>query len=243
MKKKDELNKYFQNSETVEIWRSQITPAPYNPRTINDENRKALRRGIRKYGVIGGMVWNTTTTNLVSGHQKLRELDDLNKYNSETKENDYKLKVEKIEVDIKTEKELNILFNNPNTQGDWDYNALREMIPDIDYKDAGLTDEDLSLIGIDFTVQTEEEESLADALEELTEPIQEQKEAKREAVREMKQKIKEEAEEKVREMDSYVMVNFDSYEAKAKFMLRFGFNAPDKFVQGEYLEKLIDELS
>lgn len=243
MSKPNELNKYFQYSETIEIWRSQITPAPYNPRTMNDANRKALRRGIKKYGVIGGMVWNKTTANLVSGHQKLNELDDLNKYNPQTKENDYKLKVEKIEVDVKTEKELNILFNNPNAQGDWDYDALREMIPDIDYKDAGLTDEDLSLIGIDFTLQTDEENDIANELEELTAPIQEQKEAKKQAVKEMKQQIQQNAEEKVKQMESYVMVNFETYEAKAEFMLRFGFNAPDKFIQGEYLTKLIDELS
>ncbi len=247
MSKKEELNKYFQHSETIEIWRSAITPAPYNPRTMSEENRKALRRGIKKFGVIGGMVWNVTTSNLVSGHQKLNELDDLNKYNPKTQENDYKLKVEKIEVDTKTEKELNILFNNPNAQGDWDYDALREMLPDIDYKDAGLTDEDLSLIGVDFVLQTEDEANLAEELEDLTAPITEQreveKEAKKEAVKEMKKQIQADTEEKVKQMESYVMVNFDTYEAKAKFMLRFGFNAPDKFIQGEYLTKLIDEIS
>lgn len=239
---KTELNKYFK-SETIEILRSQIKPAPYNPRTISDENRKSLKKSVKTYGIVGGMVWNFTTKNLVSGHQKLSILDELNKYNPQTKENDYKLKVEKIEVDIKTEKELNIFFNNPNSQGTWDYDALREMIPDIDYKDAGLTDEDLSLIGIDFTLQTEEENDIANELEELTVPIQEQKEAKKQAVKEMKQQIQQNAEEKVKQMESYVMVNFETYEAKAEFMLRFGFNAPDKFVQGEYLTKLIDELS
>ena len=39
------------------------------------------------------------------------------------------------------------------------------IVPDIDYKDAGLTDADLNMIGIDFLLQTEEERSIADELE------------------------------------------------------------------------------
>ena len=34
-------NKYF-NSKSVEVRRSQIKPASYNPRTISDEGRVAL---------------------------------------------------------------------------------------------------------------------------------------------------------------------------------------------------------
>ena len=35
-------NKYF-NSKSVEVRRSQIKPASYNPRTISDEGRKQLK--------------------------------------------------------------------------------------------------------------------------------------------------------------------------------------------------------
>ncbi len=243
----EELNKYFQ-SETVELWRSEIKPSDYNPRTISPEARKQLKKSVKRYGVVGGMVVNAQTHNtLVSGHQKLSILDELNKYNPETHENDYRLKVELINVDLKTEKQLNIMLNNPNSQGTWDYDALREMIPDIDYKDAGLTDEDLALIGVDFTMQTEGESYLADALEELSAPINDkkqiEKEARMEDVREMKQQIRDEAENKAKDMGSYVMVNFQSYAEKENFMLRFGYNPDDKFIQGEYLVKLIDELS
>ena len=35
-------NKYF-NSKSVELRRSQIKPASYNPRTISDEGRKQLK--------------------------------------------------------------------------------------------------------------------------------------------------------------------------------------------------------
>lgn len=236
-------NKYFK-SESVILWRSEIKPSSYNPRKINDEARRQLKKSLKTYGVVGGIVVNKQTENtIVGGHQKVSVLDEIHKYNEETKENDYQLRVEMIDVDEKTEKELNITLNNPNVGGDWDYDRLRELIPDIDYKNAGLTDEDLSLIGIDFMFQTEEENNLADALEELTAPTREERELKKEAVKEMKQQIREKAQEKVENMESYVMVNFQNYKDKAEFMERFGFHSNDKFIQGEYLVKLIDEMS
>ena len=50
--------------------------------------------------------------------------------------------------------------------------------PDIDWKDAGLTDADLNMIGVDFLLQTEEESSIADELESMMSPVTEQKEAR-----------------------------------------------------------------
>ena len=107
-------------------------------------------------------------------------LDELNKYNVSTKENDYTLRVELINVDEKTEKSLNVALNNPNIGGQWDYDKMRELIPDIDYKDAGLTEADLNMIGVDFLLQTEEENDLANALEDMMSPVTEKKEAERE---------------------------------------------------------------
>ena len=40
-----------------------------------------------------------------------------------------------------------------------------KIVPDIGYKDAGLTDADLNMMGVDFFLQTEEECSIADELE------------------------------------------------------------------------------
>lgn len=68
----------IRQSETKTILRSQITPASYNPRKITDEARKALKRNIKANGIIGGMVWNESTKNLVSGHQKLSIADEIN---------------------------------------------------------------------------------------------------------------------------------------------------------------------
>lgn len=237
--------KYF-NSETKELKRSEITLAEYNPRTISKEGRAALKRSIKTFGVVGGIIWNKRTGVLVGGHQKISVLDELNKYNPETKENDYILRVEVIDVDEKTEKELNITLNNPNVGGDWDYDKLRELVPDIDYKTAGLTDEDLSLIGFDFSMQTEIEKDLASEFEELNKPIVEQREAEKEArkqtIKEAKQAIRDQAEEKARDLYSYVMLNFESYEAKSNFMIRFGYNPMDKVIKGEIFSNQIERV-
>ena len=166
-----ELNKFF-NSVTREVWRSEIRFSDYNPRTINKDGRNQLKHSIKKYGIVGGIVINSRTNNtIVGGHQKVDILDELNKYNPSTKENDYRLKVEVVDIDLKTEKQLNIVLNNPNVGGQWDFNALARIVPDIDWKDAGLTDADLNMIGVDYLLQTEEESSIADALSDMMSPV------------------------------------------------------------------------
>lgn len=243
-----ELNKYF-NGKSVEIKRSQINPASYNPRCISEEGRKQLKRSIKRYGVVGGIVVNEATGyTIVGGHQKVSVLDELNKYNPSTMENDYTLRVELINVDEKTEKSLNIALNNPNIGGAWDYDKMRELIPDIDYKDAGLTEADLNMIGVDFLLQTEEENDLSNALEDMMSPVTEQKEAEkaqkqaerqmeREAriqhMKDVKAQVKEQAQKTAQDMDAYLMLSFDTFEAKAEFCERFGISPYDKFFKGE----------
>ena len=97
-----------------------------------------------------------TGLTVVSGHQRLSVMDELQKF----PDNDYRIRVDVIDVDEKQEKELNILLNNPNAQGTWDFNALAQIVPDIDWKDAGLTNADLNTIGVDYLLQTEEETPL-----------------------------------------------------------------------------------
>ena len=246
-------NKYF-TSESVELLRSQIKLHEQNPRVISDENRKALKRGIKKFGMVGGIVVNKRTDyTLVSGHQRLSVMDELQKYNVKTKENDYPIRVDLIDVEEKEEKELLILLNNPSAQGEWNYDTLREIIPDIDYKDAGLTEQDLDIIGVDFNFQTEEENTIADELDTLMEPVREehqaevaQKQAERAEkvahMKQVKQEVKEAATKAAANMDAYLMLSFDTWEAKAEFCEKFGFNPEEKFLKGEVFEQKIDTL-
>lgn len=245
----NELSKYF-TSETIEINRSEINLADYNPRSISAETRKKLKQNIKKNGLLGGLVYNLRTKTLVSGHQRISVLDELNNY----PDNDYLVKVEAIDVDEQREKELNVWFNNTSVQGQWDYDMLAQIIPDIDYKNAGLTDEDLQLIGIDFTLQTEEEQSITDDINNLIAPVQNQKDSVKQAKKELSQaekiahnkevkaQVMQDAQEKAENMESYVMISFDTYKAKAAFMERFGFDKREKFVKGELFENMIERI-
>lgn len=246
-------NKYF-TSESVEILRSQINLHEKNPRSISTENRKALKRGIKKFGMVGGMVVNKRTGyTLVSGHQRLSVMDELQKYNPKTKENDYIIRVDLIDVEEKEEKELLILLNNPSAQGEWNYDILRELIPDIDYKDAGLTEQDLDIIGVDFHFQTEEENIIADELDTLMEPVREerqaevaQKQAERAEkvahLKQVKEEVKQAATKAAANMDAYLMLSFDTWDAKAEFCEKFGFNPDEKFLKGEIFSEKIETL-
>lgn len=265
MEQSNSLAKSF-SSTIVELNRSEIRPADYNPRVIDQEAKKALKRSIKRFGVVGGIIVNRRTNNtIVGGHQKVAILDEMYKY----PENDYTLRVEMIDVDFETEKTLNIALNNSNISGRWDYEKLAQLIPDIDYKDAGLTDADLNMIGVDYLLQTEDENNIADALDDLMSPIIEEREAakaERAAVREaereaeramqqemereakvqhmkdVKQQVKEAAISKAELMDAYVMLSFSSWSAKAEFCERFGYPAEMKIIKGEVFAEQVERI-
>lgn len=256
-----ELSKYIK-SESVELNRSAIHLADYNPRKLSDESRKTLKRGIKKFGLVGGIVVNKRTgLTVVSGHQRLSVMDELQKF----PENDYRIRVDVIDVDEKQEKELNILMNNPNAQGTWDFDALARIVPDIDYKDAGLTDADLNMIGVDFLLQTEKESSIADELVNMMSPVVEQREAEKaerkaerdvakaaqeEAdraakvahMKDVKQQVRENAQKQADNMDAYLMLSFDTFDAKAAFCERFGYDPYTKFVKGEVFDEQVERV-
>lgn len=238
----------------MELKRSAIRFASYNPRKISEESRKTLKRGIKKFGLVGGIVVNKRTGfTVVSGHQRLSVMDELQKYNPDTKENDYRIRVDVVDMDEKSEKELNILANNPNAQGTWDYDALRELVPDIDYKDAGLTDADLNMIGCDFLLQTEEENNIASELDSMMSEVNEQHEAEKAQrqmeraaktahMKEVKKQVKDAAQKQTQDMDAYVMLSFDTWEAKASFCQRFGYDPYDKFLKGEVFDEQVERI-
>ena len=245
----DSLKKFF-SSTIVEVKRSEIHPADYNPRKIDEQGKRMLKRSMKQFGVVGGIIVNSQTGNtIVGGHQKVAILDEMYKY----PDNDYSLRVEMISVDRKTEKTLNIALNNGNISGQWDYDALARLVPDIDYKDAGLTDADLNMIGCDFLLQTEEENSLAGALEEMMQPVTEQKEAEKAArqleraekvahMKDVKQQVKEQAQETAANMDAYLMLSFDTWEAKTAFCERFGYDPNMKFIKGEQFDSICERI-
>lgn len=142
-------NKIYQ-PEQITVKRSQIRFAEYNPRMITEEARKKLKKNMQKIGLLGGVVWNRATGNLISGHQRVAIMDNVNRYDpfDPEQKNDYEFRVEVVDVDLKTEKEQNLFMNNKNVQGTYDDAMLRELLADIDYEEAGFGEFDMEILGL-----------------------------------------------------------------------------------------------
>ncbi|MDR1937987.1 MAG: DNA methylase [Tannerellaceae bacterium] len=235
----------IKESEPTTIRRLQINFAPYNPKKHSKEAVAEQRRNLKRVGYLGGIVWNKTTGNLVSGHKRVMAFDLEYKYDG-TPETDYDIRVEVVEMDEKTEKEQNIYMDAQGTNTQQDYELLAQLIPEIDYKNAGLTEEDLNFIGVDYLLQTEGESNLSDEIENMMSGVNAQKEIEREARiahnKAIKEQVKKSAEEKAENMDAYVTLSFDTNKAKASFMKRFGYNSYDKFIKGEVFDNQIERV-
>lgn len=140
-------NKIFQ-PEQITVRRSQVNFADYNPRYIEEEARKLLKKNLKERGLLGGIIWNKRTGNLVSGHQRVAVMDKENRYDPETNKNEYEFRVEVVDWDLKTEKEQNLFMNNKKVQGKFDDDKLRDVIQDIDYEAAGFDEFDIEMLGI-----------------------------------------------------------------------------------------------
>lgn len=254
----------LKQSETKTISRADIHFADYNPRKLSDDARKALKKNIKENGLLGGIVVNEATGNIVSGHQRISIADEINKFNPETGENNYQIKVEVISVDDKREKELNIFMNSKAVSGEFDYKKLALIFPDIDSALAGLDSVDLSMIEIEmpepieieipsFEPQSDKaekaalERSITDELDnsknapatsvhkmEAEEMTEEEKIAH---VKAIKEKVKQGA---TVEGDPYFTVSFDSYDNKVQFLEQFGIPEDTRFIKGEELAEKIN---
>lgn len=158
----------YQKFKIETISRSDIKNADYNPRIMDKEAKKRLKAGLKKHGLVSTLTWNKRTGNLVGGHQRLEQLDALER------NKDYTLDVCVIDVDEQEEAILNVQLNNPSMQGDWDLDALADMTEqfDIDFDDMGFTklDVDFMYDGDEkFTqlFETPEAQEVKQGLEEL----------------------------------------------------------------------------
>lgn len=52
----------------------ELTPHARNPRSISDKRLAQLGKSMAKFGDLGGVVWNRRTGNLISGHQRVKNL-------------------------------------------------------------------------------------------------------------------------------------------------------------------------
>lgn len=133
----------YQAYDTETINRSDIKNAPYNPRIMDEKAKKRLKQNIAKHGLVAALTWNKRTGNLVGGHQRLEQLDSLEK------SKDYELTVCVVDVDEREEAALNVQLNNPSMQGEWDLDKLANMAEEFDLdlsEDLGFTESDIDFM-------------------------------------------------------------------------------------------------
>ena len=200
--------------------------APYNPRKIDERNRKKLQRNLKKVGLLAPITWNRRTGFVVSGHQRLGCLDALEG------RPDYELDVAVVDLDEKTEREQNLAFNNHEIQGDWDMDALAELLK------TGL---ELENTGFDFaTIQVAFDDP---ELSQLFAPSEEQAELTAAVTEQQKQAdaVKKRREESRKALDSgddteaYAVVLFRTRERREDFMRACGASPDDRYIDGERL--------
>jgi len=118
---------------------SEINPAPYNPRKDlkpGDVEYEKLKQSINIFGYVDPLVWNSSTGNLVGGHQRLKILIEKG-----VKEID----VSVVNLSPEKEKALNLALNR--IQGEFDYPKLAQLLDDLGKLD--IPDFDASVTGFD----------------------------------------------------------------------------------------------
>lgn len=236
--------KELKQSETRIIKRSQINLNPINPKRHSDEKVKLQKKNLQKVGFLGGIVWNEKSGNLIDGHRRVKAMDLHYKYDG-TSITDYKVKVEVVNLDEKTEKEQLTYMAVGNTKPDID--LIANYISDIDYTDVGLDIGELN----DILAINMDTPSLSDSLDDLLSPItsfdeigtlatnEKTYEEKKEHMKAVKQQVKDNAIEKQQNEEAYITLSFSSYNAKDDFCDLLGISTDGKFVKGEDVLRLI----
>lgn len=118
----------YQRFEMRRVRRSQLAEAVYNPRIMGDEERRRLRENLAAVGLLEPVIWNEATGSLVGGHQRLAQLDALEKWRADDPASDYLLDVAVVQLDEISEAQQNVALNNPNLRGEWDMDRLHDVL-------------------------------------------------------------------------------------------------------------------
>jgi len=174
---------------------------------MSDAARGKLRAGLTKFGLLAPIVWNATTGHVVSGHQRLRELDALHGSKA------YRLKVARVELEPVAEKEANVLLNNFEAMGEWDIEKLADVIATdgFDVEAAGFDQADIFRILGDVPAARGEDSAQAlDAIAQRLRAMQE-----RYATLEARAKQRDGT-------DYYLVVVFRDETERTRFVTRLG---------------------
>lgn len=150
----------IEQAPIAKVMRSQINEAPYNPRRISEGNKKRLKKSLKEFGMVGDIVWNKRTGTLVSGHQRIAIMD------GEVRGKDYEVEVRVVDLDEKQEAKLNVILNNSDTQGEYDFGAVKDLADSLgfDLSEAGFSLESLEVdFGFDTALDERAAQDIGDA--------------------------------------------------------------------------------
>jgi len=214
----------YQAYETETISRDMIKNAPYNPRIMDEGAKKRLKKNIAKHGLVAALTWNKRTGNLVGGHQRLEQLDALEK------NKDYELTVCVVDVDEREEAALNVQLNNPSMQGEWDLDKLANLSEEFDLdlaEDFGFTESDIDFMfegdeRFSNLFETQEKEDMRGSLEDV-------KAARAESVERLKER---------NNIDWYTVIVFENEKDRDAFMKEISIPKFEKYITEDQVRRL-----
>ena len=108
-----------------------INPAEYNPRKDlkpGDPAYEKLKRSMTEFGYVEPIIWNEETGNIVGGHQRYKVL---------VAEGHTEVECVIVKMTPEREKALNVALNK--VTGDWEFEALADLIKDLEAQDFDVT--------------------------------------------------------------------------------------------------------
>lgn len=216
-------NSKYQRFTVETIQRSQIKNADYNPRVMGKEAKKRLKKNLQENGLVSAITWNRRTGNIVGGHQRIEQLDALERTQ------DYALDVCVIDVDERQEAKLNVLLNNQSQQGEFDLDGLAMLTEafDLSFEEMGFTQLD-----VDF---------MYDGDERFTEMFEseEKDEAKGslQAIKDFRAQSREQYKEN-NNTNWILAIVFPDEDAKAKFCKKISVARHERFITEEQIMRL-----
>lgn len=214
----------YQSYDTETISRDMIKNAPYNPRIMDKKAKERLRKNIAKHGLVAALTWNKRTGNLVGGHQRLEQLDALEK------SKDYELTVCVVDVDEREEAALNVQLNNPSMQGEWDLDKLAMISEEFELDmadDLGFTETDIDFMfeGDDrFSklFETQEGENMRGDLEKV-------KEARKKSAENLKER---------NNINWYTVIVFENESDRDAFMKEISIPKHEQYITEEQVRRI-----
>ncbi len=165
----------------MELEIKDINPAKYNPRTINEISRRALKNSMDRFRDISGIIYNKRTKTLIGGHHRWDELKEKygdlkvtylkdefftidDQVNGEF--TGYLMRV--VDWDKSEEKVANVTANSHTVAGEWDLEVLPTLMEEIyEYDNSLKEDLNLGKLELDLGIQFSEWESDIEAIDKI----------------------------------------------------------------------------